>query len=339
MSRVTSSALSIIVPVTDRYDDPKELFHQYKTAVETWTGNYEFIYVLDGENPTVAAALRSLQESGERVRIITLSRWFGEATALALGFEEASADVLLTLPAYAQVEASEIPKVLAALDHCDVAIARRSPRQDPKLNRIQSSIFHRLVKLATGFGFLDLGCGVRALRRRVAEEVAIYGDLHRFLPMLADRQGFKVCEVDVRQAQRDKALRIYPMGVYVRRLLDIASTAFLLRFIRKPFRFFGLVGFSVFLIGFIMTAILVVQRLLFGMPLGDRPALVISSLVVVLGIQIFAIGLIAEVIIFTQARKLKEYRVERITAYPPRPPEGATRLQPVARVSSLSPPN
>src|SRR5690606_1291799 len=95
MSRVTSSALSIIVPVTDRYDDPKELFHQYKTAVETWTGNYEFIYVLDGENPTVAAALRSLQESGERVRIITLSRWFGEATALALGFEEASADVLL----------------------------------------------------------------------------------------------------------------------------------------------------------------------------------------------------------------------------------------------------
>jgi hypothetical protein len=83
----------------------------------------------------------------------------------------------------------------------------------------------------------------------------------------------------------------------------------------------------------------VVQRLLFGMPLGDRPALVISSLVVVLGIQIFAIGLIAEVIIFTQARKLKEYRVERIAAYPPRPPEGATRLQPVARVSSLSPPN
>lgn len=336
MSNPTSCVLSVIIPVTDRYDDPKELFGRYKAAVETHTGSYEFIYVLDGENPQVATTLHALQQRGERVRVITLSRWFGEATALAVGFDEASADTLLTLPAYEQVDASEIPKVLAALDHCDIAVARRWPRYDSKLNQVQSLVFHRLVKLAAGFCYQDLGCGVRALRRSVVDDVAVYGDLHRFLPMLAHRQGFKVLEIDVKQAQQDRKLRVYGAGIYIRRLLDIMSTAFLLRFIRKPFRFFGLIGFSVFFIGCLMTAVLIVQRLFFGVPLGDRPALVVSSLIVVLGIQIFAIGLIAEVIIFTQARKLKEYRVERIVSFRGRS-EADSRLEPAIRAGgSLS---
>jgi glycosyltransferase involved in cell wall biosynthesis len=341
MSNVPTCALSVIIPVTDRYDDTRDLFYRYKAAVEAWTTDYEFIYVLDGENPPVASALRSLQQRGERIRTLALNRWFGEATALALGFEEASADTLLTLPAYEQVEAPDIPKVLAALDDCDLVVARRAPRRDSRFNQLQSTTFHRMVKMAAGFSFNDLGCGVRALRRDVIEDVAVYGDLHRFLPMLASRKGFKVVEVDVRQASKDKALRIYGAGVYVRRLLDIMSTAFMLRFVRKPFRFFGLIGFSVFLIGALITAVLVLQRLFFGMPLGDRPALVISSLIVVLGIQIFAIGLIAEVIIFTQGRKLKEYRVERIVAFPsPREPapEPVPPAETAARIGPLNAP-
>ena len=337
MSNRPTCALSVIIPVTDRYDDTRDLFYRYKAAVETWTSDYEFIYVLDGENPSVAGALHSLQQAGEPVRTLALTRWFGEATALALGLEEASADTLLTLPAYEQVEAADIPKVLVALDDCDLAVARRTPRQDSRLNQFQSAVFHRLVKMAAGFTFNDLGCGVRALRRDVIEDVDIYGDLHRFLPMLAFRQGFKVTEVDVRQSSKDKALRIYGAGVYVRRLLDIMSTAFMLRFVRKPFRFFGLIGFSVFLIGGLITAVLVGQRLFFGVPLGDRPALVISSLIVVLGIQIFAIGLIAEVIIFTQGRKLKEYRVERIVAFPASP-QATARTETKARVGTLNAP-
>jgi hypothetical protein len=146
----------------------------------------------------------------------------------------------------------------------------------------------------------------------VLDEISLYGDQHRLLPVLVERNGFRVREVDLPQSPHDEFRGRYSLRDLLGRLLDIFAVFFLVKFTKKPLRFFGAVGSAMCAFGGIYLLVLVAQRLLFGNPLADRPALLLSSLLVVLGIQIFGLGLLGELIIFSHARDLKEYRVERI---------------------------
>ncbi len=303
--------VSVIIPVSERFDDVPALYHDYKNALQASGYSYEFVYVLDGEFPDVLAALKTLRDQGEQITIIQLAKWFGEATALTAGFEHSSGEMILTLPAYYQVEPGEIPKVLEGLKTHDMVVARRWPRIDSSINQIQAKLFHWALGF-TGCNFRDLGCAVRAFKRQVIDEVTVYGDQHRFLPVLADRRGFRIIEIDTQQSSKDVQRRIYKPGVYLRRMLDFITVFFLVKFTKKPLRFFGLIGTGTLVVGGIMLLVLVIERLFFGVPLADRPALLLSSLLVVLGVQIFAIGLIGELIIFTHAKDLKEYTIAEI---------------------------
>ena len=305
-------ALSVIVPVTERCDDVETLFYAYKKGVEATGLSYEFIYVLDGNYADALAMLKQLRERDEPIEIIALAKWFGEATCLSIGFSHASGETILTLPAYRQVEPDEIPRLVRALDGVDMAVARRYPRSDSKVNVIQSMVFHVLLRRLTDVRLHDLGCSMRVFRRKVADEISLYGDLHRFLPLLANRQGFKVVEVDAKQAKEDRFQRIYSPGVYVRRLLDILTVVFVVKFTKKPLRFFGLIGSTTFFVGAIGTLYLAIERLFLDTALADRPALVLAVLMIVLGFQMIAVGLIGELIIFTHAKDIKEYTIDEI---------------------------
>jgi len=157
-----------------------------------------------------------------------------------------------------------------------------------------------------------MGCGVRLFSKKVAQEVTIYGDQHRFLPLLVSQKGFRVAEVELPQSQSDMHKRLYTPGVYLRRLLDILTVFFLVKFTKKPLRFFGLIGSIIFILGLLFLAYVVFERLFFDLPLADRPALLLSSLLVVLGVQVFVLGLIGELVIFTHATELDEYEIEEI---------------------------
>jgi hypothetical protein len=150
----------------------------------------------------------------------------------------------------------------------------------------------------------------------VLEEVSLYGDQHRFLPVLASRTGFKVMEIELQQSPRDRLAGTYPSREYIRGALDICTVFFLVRFTKKPLRFFGMVGVITFVIGAALVAWLAIDRLVFSHPLADRPALLLSSLLVVLGMQLFALGLLGELIIFTHARDIKDYQIEEVVRYP-----------------------
>lgn len=306
--------LSVIIPVTERgrYDDIKDLHCEYKRSVESSGKKYEFIYILDGNFPTVCDKLMELRRNGEELKILKLSKWFGESTALSVGFDHASGDIILTLPAYHQIDENEIPKIINALSDNDMIVASRWPRKDGFINRVQSKIFNGMVNFITGFKFKDLGSGVRVIKRRVIEEVQIYGDQHRFFPLLAIRYGFKVREVNVVQSSKDTFQRLYSIGIYLRRILDLFSVFFLIKFTKKPLRFFGLSGFFVFALGALLSLYLFIERVFMGVALRDRPMVLVALLLVVLGIQLFAIGLIGEIIIFTHAKELKEYTIEEI---------------------------
>jgi hypothetical protein len=149
------------------------------------------------------------------------------------------------------------------------------------------------------------------MKRRVAQEVQLYGDLHRFFPLLAHQQGFKIAEVTVQQSPHDAAWRMHGPGIYLRRLLDILTLFFLYKFTKKPLRLFGLVGAAIFGAGAIVTGYLGVDRLL-GAPLAGRPLLVLGVLLMVFGVQLFSIGLLGEIIIFTHARGVKDYQTRDI---------------------------
>jgi glycosyltransferase involved in cell wall biosynthesis len=311
-----SLPLSVIMPVGNRHErDIGALYTEYKAGLDSLGTSYEFIVVLDGPRPDVAATLQRLLERGENLIVISLTKRFGEATALMAGFQRASGRVILTVPSYHQVQGVEIGKLVKALDKADLAIGRRWPRVGGRFEVMRRDAFHRLIA-GGDQRFNDLGCGVRAMKRRVLEEISLYGDQHRFLPVLANRQGFRIVEIDLAQSPLDRNERGYPMREYAHRVLDIFTVFFLVRFTKKPLRFFGMVGASTFVIGALLVAYLAIDRLVFHHALADRPALLLSSLLVVLGMQLFALGLLGELIIFTHARDIKDYQIDEVVRYP-----------------------
>ena len=309
------ASISVIVPVGERQTPIDRLFAEYDSGLASLGIPYEFVFVLDGPHPSVESALVKLIAQGKPVTVVSLTRYFGEATALMIGFERAGGSIILTLPAHLQVEGAEIGKLVAALDDAHMAVGYREPRASSWWMTLRQRTFHGLLKLVTRLSFRDLGCAVRALDRKVLEEVHLYGDQQRFLPLLAERQGFRVRQVPVRQSKDDRRDEMYRPRTYTRGILDIFTMFFLVRFTKKPLRFFGMIGIATFSLGILELMYLIFERLYFHSPLADRPALLLASLLIVLGVQIFALGLLGELIIFTHAGGAKDYKVDRVIQY------------------------
>lgn len=308
--------ISVVIPVGGRHSDVVGLYQAYKAVFEKLAYPYEFVFVLDGRHADVSAELERLQRQGDPLLLVSLTRAFGESTALMAGFERARGSLIITLPAYYQIESTEIPKLIdALLAGADVAIGRRWPRSSTRFQSLRRTVFHGALRRMTHLELSDLGCCARAMRRRVIEEVFLYGDQHRFLAVLAHRQGFRVTEVKVRQSPQDSFEGGYRLREYAHRMLDILTVLFLVRFTKKPLRFFGMIGLLLAGIGGLLLLSLIIARLGFAQPLADRPALLLSSLLVVLGLQLFAIGLLGELIIFTHARDIKDYQVESVIQF------------------------
>lgn len=304
--------VSLIVPVTERCEDPVEIFRVHRDILNRRGVTSECIFIMDTGFEREGDTLRALAHHDDSLRVIQLSRAFGEATALGVGFEQAKGDIVVSMPSYFQTTPEALDALLDVLgDDCDMAIARRWPRHDGWINRLQNAGFHFVVRRFTGVTFHDLGCGLKGMKRQVAREIPLYGDLHRFLPLLAYQRGFRIREVDVPQHHADQSTRLYKPGVYLRRLLDILTIVFLFKFTKKPLRFFGLIGSGLFAMGFGVSFYLALERLMGVSALADRPILILGVLLMVLGVQTASIGLLGEIIIFTHARKMKDYAIEK----------------------------
>jgi hypothetical protein len=258
-------------------------------------------------------ALALAGEPGSRVRTVGLQQSFGDSVCLSAGFAQAHGRVILTSPQYVQIDPHEVGALLRAVEEgADFVTPWRHPRIDPYLNRIQSAFFNWLMRRVVHMRFHDLNCTFRALRREVLEELVLYGDMYRFLPVIAYRQGFRVVEVKVRHLQEWGGAGFFGAAVYARRLLDILGMVFLAKFTLRPLRFFGALGAMLILPGGLTVSAMTLQWLLGSEGLWGRPVFQIAFMAVILGVQIIGFGLVGEIIIFTQARNLREYRIERI---------------------------
>lgn len=305
----TSLGASVIVPVKERPEPLPELYREYARPLREAGISHEFLFLVEPWARSLAGPLAALASQGEPIRVLEVGQTLGEAALVKLGAAHARSELVVTLPAYRRVEARELPELIrAAQDDADVVVARRWPRRDSWINRLQNRAFHSVIAGLSGDRIRDVACGVRVIRRQVVMDLPVYGDFHRFLPLFALREGYKVVELPAAQHPGDVRARVYGPGVYLRRILDVLGLFFLLRFTDKPLRFFGMVGSLVSAIGAGLLLVLFFQRI-GGQPIAERPALLLSVLLLVLGIQAIALGLVGEIIVHLHAPTRKPYRV------------------------------
>jgi hypothetical protein len=296
--------------VSERPEPLPELYREYSQPLKQRAIDFEFIFVAEPWHRALAAPLQELVEAGEPVRVLESSQTLGEAALLRLGGVHARGSVLVTLPPYRRIVADMLPELISALAAGgDLIVARRWPRRDPLINRLQNRVFHFLIGPLGGAKLRDVACGVRVMRRELLDEVPLYGDFARFFPLLVAREGYRVAEKECAQHPNDRHTRVYSPGVYLRRLLDVLGLFFLLRFTEKPLRFFGLIGSAISALGGVLLAVLLAQRI-GGQGIANRPLLLLGVLLVVLGIQAVALGLIGEIIVYLSAPGRRVYRVK-----------------------------
>jgi glycosyltransferase involved in cell wall biosynthesis len=307
--------ISVIIPVLHDDGALAGVHRAYQVALDHHD-HIEFLYVLDRRSHAALAALSALKQAGEPLTLIVLSRWDGEGAALRSAFERARGDMVLILPANLQVDPRDVPKVLDQLDRSDMAVANRMAFGESWFEAVQARLFRWLVRLLFGHTITDPVCRVRAYRRQVLQEIAGYSVQQHFSPLLAAERGFQIAEVAVRPSQPTASgtpgLAGFSVLSRLRLALEALSLYVVLKFIHKPLRFFGTAGLPILLIGLIYTGYLGITRLFFGTPLADRPALILGVLLIVLGIQVIALGLIGEIIIFVAGKRVKDYTIDRI---------------------------
>ena len=236
-----------------------------------------------------------------------------ESTVLSVAFRHGKGDVFVVLPPYPQSDPKDISRMLDAVtDGSDYVASWRSPRIDSQRDQLKSKLFNAATRWFAGIRLQDINSRLRVFRREVVEDLPLYGDLHIYLPVLAARQGFTIGEVPVRHLEERASSSAKGFSVFLRRGLDLLTLFFLMRFTQKPFRFFGGIGTGLLIVGGVINLVLAVQKIIFSQDLADRPMLVLATLLMVLGIQTFSLGLLGELIIFVNAGGVSDYRVERV---------------------------
>lgn len=308
---VRASVVIALGPRYERSDDLAQICQSLRRVLMPLVEGYEVIVVDDAAAPQTKSKLQVLAERFPEVRLISLRRGMGEAAALAVGAQAARGEILITLDPYLHVSVDELPKLLGTVTNgTDLVCTWRFPRHDGLVNRLASGGFNALARWLTGVSVHDLNSRTRVMRREVIEEMPLYGDLHRFLPIFAARRGYRVCEVQVPQQPGKREVGVFEARNYVRRLLDLLTLLFLTRFIKRPLHFFGLIGLVSVVAGLAINGYLTYVRLVLGQGIGHRPLLLLGVLLFVVGIQIASIGLLGEILIFTHARELKDYVTE-----------------------------
>jgi hypothetical protein len=299
--------VSVVVPVTERPEPLAELYEEYSEPLKAAGYSFEFIFATIPANTPMLEALRPLVAQGAPVRVLEFGHSVGEASMLKVAAGHCRGRTLVTLPAYRQVEAATLLSLISRVGEVDLAIAWRWPRTDALVNRLQNRMLHALVGGLAGGRLHDVACGVRAMKPDLIQNVRLYGDVFRFLPLLARREGYVVEEVPSVLHPVALKPRTYSAGIYLRRLLDIMGLIFLLRFTDKPLRFFGLLGGGLALGGGIILFAMFLTKIL-GAGIATRPFLLLGVLLLVLGVQAIALGLIGEMIVHLNATRRASYR-------------------------------
>ena len=288
--------ISVVIPVHDEERSVAPLLDELVAALSGDGRVWEAVFVDDGSTDATFEALTRLHDANENVRVVRLRRNFGKATALGAGFEEASGDIIVTIDGDLQDDPAEIPRLLAKLDEgYDLVSGWKTDRQDPLSRRIPSKIFNTVAGKVSGVHLHDMNCGLKSYRAEVVQGMQLYGELHRYTPVLAHYRGYRVTELPVNHRPREHGRSNYGVERYVRGFLDLLTVTFMGRYRHRPLHLFGGLGLIAGALGFAILFYLTVIKLA-GHAIGQRPLLALGVLLVVVGIQLLSLGLLSELI-------------------------------------------
>jgi glycosyltransferase involved in cell wall biosynthesis len=291
--------LSFVLPVLNERGSLKQLYEEITAVATGLRRSYEIVIVDDGSTDGSVQFCSELTYNDPCVMLVQMRRRFGKATALQVGFEYARGEVIFTLDADLQDNPHDIPKMLAKLDEgYDLVSGWKENRKDPFLKRVQSKIFNYITSRVTGVTLKDFNCGFKAYRRDLVKRLSLYGELYRFIPALAHAEGFRVGEMSVNHRARIHGKSKYSYERIIRAPFDLFTTLYLVGFRRRPAHLLGPIGVIFAMLGVIINTYLAV-RWFQGYGIGDRPLLMLGTLLIILGVQVVIFGLLAEMIVST----------------------------------------
>jgi glycosyltransferase involved in cell wall biosynthesis len=297
--------LSVVVPLLDEEATLDQLYRELEAALAGAGLDWEVVFVDDGSTDGSYRELVRLHAAHLNVRVVRLRRNFGKAAALAAGIEVAAGEIIVTMDADLQDDPGEIPNLLAKLDDgFDVVSGWKCDRHDPFFRRFVSRVYNTATRLSTGVKLHDMNCGLKAYRAEVFEHVRLYGERHRFVPVLAHHLGFSVAELPVNHRARENGRSRFGIERYLRAPFDLLTIVFMGRYRHRPLHLFGGVGVMASVAGAAILGYLTVDKL-GGSGIGGRPLLMLGVLLVVVGIQFLSLGLIGEMLTGNHEEKLQ----------------------------------
>jgi len=295
-------ALSIVIPIYNEAESLPLLYASIdesirKTAALGLIGDCEIWFIDDGCVDSSNAVIRGIIQKDPRVRLIVFRKNFGKAAALQSGFYHCSGDIVITMDADLQDDPAEIPKMIELLDSgFDLVSGWKKDRKDPLEKRVPSKFFNGVTASLSGVKLHDFNCGFKAYRQEVVKSIDLYGEMHRYIPVLAHRKGFRITEMPVAHHKREYGKSKYGFERYLRGLFDSLTTSFLSRFYDRPMYFFGRIGLALLLLGITICAVLAIEWFKGG-SIGTRPLLTLGMMCVILGVQFISTGFIGDMLV------------------------------------------
>jgi dolichol-phosphate mannosyltransferase len=309
--------ISVVVPVYEEERSVALLYEELQAALDPVEEPWEVVFVDDGSGDGTLGALTRLHARTSNVRVVRLRRNFGKAAALAAGFAAASGETIVTIDGDLQDDPAEIPRLLAKLEEgFDLVSGWKTRRRDPITRRVPSRVFNWVAGRVAGVRLHDMNCGLKAYRAEVVHGLSLYGELHRFIPVLAHERGYRIGELPVNHRPREHGRSRYGLERYLRGFLDLLTVTFIGRYRHRPLHLFGGLGLLLALVGFVVLAYLTAVKLT-GHAIGERPLLTLGVLLVVVGLQFFSLGLLGELVTSQHeeralARETQDARVEEV---------------------------
>jgi glycosyltransferase involved in cell wall biosynthesis len=290
--------ISIVVPLFNEEESLKPLSSLIKKSCGQMNLDFEVYFIDDGSTDKSLSTIKEIHHEDKRFKYISFQKNFGKSAALQIGFKHAQGDVVITMDADLQDDPEEIPNLLKKLEEgFDLVSGWKKKRYDPFIKKFSSRFFNFVTSMMTGIKLHDFNCGLKAYRRNVVENIKVYGELHRYMPVLAKWQGYRVTEIPVLHHPRKFGKTKFGVSRFFKGFVDLLTVVFITRYVKRPMHLFGFIGAIFSLSGLIINSILSFEWMVYKQPLSNRPMLFLGILLIIVGIQFFSTGLIGEMMV------------------------------------------
>jgi glycosyltransferase involved in cell wall biosynthesis len=296
-TKTSFKKISIVIPLYNEEESIRPLSFEIRKVLKSIACDFEVLFVDDGSTDKSLKNIKEITRTDPKFKYVSFRKNYGKSAALQIGFKNITGDAVITMDADLQDDPNEIPGLIQKLEEgYDLVSGWKKKRYDPFIKRISSKFFNFVTGVMSGIKIHDFNCGLKAYRREVLKNINVYGELHRYMPVLADWQGFKISEIIVKHHPRRFGKTKYGISRFFKGFIDLLTVMFVTRYVKRPMHLFGFLGAFAFLLGIVVNGYLTYEWIS-GKALSNRPLLFFGILLIIVGLQFFSVGLLGEIMV------------------------------------------